>query len=414
MARVRSRLPFHIAAPMLGTLAAVLTGCQIGPGTLPVSSAHYSDAVRTAQSEQILVNLVRLRYRDQPVFLEVSSISTQFEIGASASVNGSVVESGPDTLGLGGAAQYAERPTITFGIMGGDKFERDMLEPVSINTIALLAESGWRVDRVLRLTVESLNGLRHASSASGPTPSAAPEYEDFLEAVALLQDLANRGLIEFEFELRNKVFSDPIPRTQLSGEDLIVAAREGIEFKRAGSGEDYQPVLEERQLVLRVRNGAEGDPDLERLRTLLALDPQLTRYEVVSRDDAEVDTFDARSNLSQIILDTRSLQGILYFLSQGVLPPMRDLDRGVVTDTRAEDGSRFNWDSLLSGLFAISCSDTRPGNAAVATRHRGAWFFIADDDESSKSTFLLLRHLFTLQSGERPAIKPVLTLPVGR
>ena len=93
---------------------------------------------------------------------------------------------------------------------------------------------------------------------------------------------------------------------------------------------------------------------------------------------------------------------------------MRDLDRGVVTDTRAEDGSRFNWDSLLSGLFAISCSDTRPGNAAVATRHRGAWFFIADDDESSKSTFLLLRHLFTLQSGERPAIKPVLTLPVGR
>ena len=48
MARVRSRLPFHIAAPMLGTLAAVLTGCQIGPGTLPVSSARRSRVVSFA------------------------------------------------------------------------------------------------------------------------------------------------------------------------------------------------------------------------------------------------------------------------------------------------------------------------------------------------------------------------------
>ena len=395
------------------SIAVGLGGCQIGPGTLPVSSAHYSDAVRVAQSEQILVNLVRLRYRDQPVFMEVTSISTQFEIGASASVNGSVVESGPDTLGIGGGLEYSERPTITFGIMGGDAFERDMLEPVSINTIALLAESGWRVDRVLRLTVESLNGLRHAATASGPTPSSAPEYAEFLEAVTLLQRLTNERVIEFEFELREETFSDPIPRTQLSGEDLIVAAREGIEFKRV-NGDDYQPVLEQRHLVLRVHRGREGSAGLARLRELLALDDSVTRYEVVSRDDAEVDTFDTRSNLRQIIVDTRSLQGILYYLSHGVEPAAGDLGRGVVTDTVTADGGRFDWDALLSGLFRVQHSGSRPRGAAVATKHRGAWFYIADDDESTKSTFLLLRHLFTLQSGERPAIKPVLTLPVGR
>jgi len=227
MIPARRQLARMFTFPLAAAGALVLVGCQIGPGALPVSSAHYSDAVRVAQSEQILVNLVRLRYRDQPVFMEVSSIATQFEFGASTSVNGSVVESGPDTLGLGAGVDYAERPTITFGIMGGDKFERDMLEPVSINTIALLAESGWRVDRVLRLTVEPLNGLSHARTASGPTPSAAPEYEGFLEAVSLLQTLVDAGLIEFEFELRERAFSDPIPRTQLSGEDLIIAAREG-------------------------------------------------------------------------------------------------------------------------------------------------------------------------------------------
>lgn len=407
-----------LRTPLLSmTIAAsaisVLSGCQIGPATLPVSSAHYSDAVRVAQSEQILVNLVRLRYYDQPIFLEVSSISTQFEFGASGSINGSIVESGPDTLGLGGGVDYAERPTISFGIMGGDKFERDLLEPVSINTIALVAESGWRVDRVLRLTVESLNGLKHASTASGPTPSSAPVYEEFLEAVSLLQQMASSGLIDFEFELREESFSDPIARSQLSGEDLLIAAEKGIEFKRVGGGDDVQPMIEERHLVLRVHPHAEGSGELQRLRNLLALDPALSRYEIVSQDDAEVDTFDQRENLSQIIVDTRSLQGILYYLSHGVRAPEADLERGVVTNTTAGDGSPFDWDSLLSGLIEIKHSEARPRNAAIATRHRGKWFYVADDDTSSKATLLLLRHLFTLQSGERPSIKPVLTLPVG-
>jgi len=140
----------------------------------------------------------------------------------------------------------------------------------------------------------------------------------------------------------------------------------------------------------------------------------MNRYEVVSRDDAHVDTFDRRADLTQVVVDTRSLQGILYYLSHGVRPPERDIERGVVTGTVDSEGARFDWDALLSGLFTIKHDERRPRDAAVATRHRGEWFYIADDDETSKSTFLLLRHLFTLQSGERPSVKPVLTLPVGR
>ncbi|MEO1009179.1 MAG: hypothetical protein AAFX79_11475 [Planctomycetota bacterium] len=395
-------------------LAAIaLAGCQFGPGTLAVSSAHYSDAVRIAQTEQLLINLVRLRYRDHPVYLSVTSISTQFEVGASASIDGSIVEAGADVLGLGGGIEYSERPTITFGILSGDEFEREILEPVSINTIALLADSGWRVDRVLRLTVESLNGLRHATSASGPTPSAAPEFRDFLEAVTLLQSLTEAGDVEFEFALREKAFSDPIPRSQISGDHLISAARQGIEFKRAGEGDDYRPTFEERRLVMRIRARAEDKANVARLRALLGLDPSLDHYDVVATDDAEQDPLLPRSDRTQLVLDTRSLQGVLYLLSQGVQPPDADLARRVVTQTRSEDGGVFQWSELLGGLFQISHSDSRPRDAAVAVRHRGVWFYIADHDETSKSTFLLLRHLFTLQSGERPSIRPVLTLPVG-
>ena len=135
--QTQSRLRITALCLVAGTLA----GCQIGPRTVPVSSAQYSDAVRIAQSEQLLVNLVRLRYRDHPVYLSVSSISTQFEIGGSASVNGTIPEGRDNTLGIGGGFDYAERPTITFGFLSGEAFERDMLEPISVNNIALLAVS---------------------------------------------------------------------------------------------------------------------------------------------------------------------------------------------------------------------------------------------------------------------------------
>jgi hypothetical protein len=68
----------------------------------------------------------------------------------------------------------------------------------------------------------------------------------------------------------------------------------------------------------------------------------------------------------------------------------------------------------MDDLFVIRTSEDRPERAAVAIRHRGYWFYVADDDASSKATFLLLHDLFSLQAGDVEETKPVLTLPVGR
>ena len=45
-------------------------------------------------------------------------------------------------------------------------------------------------------------------------------------------------------------------------------------------------------------------------------------------------------------------------------------------------------------------STSRPANAFVAVPYRGAWFYIADNDLESKSTFMLLTQLFNLQAGQ--------------
>lgn len=56
----------------------LLGGCQstpVGPRALRSSQHKYNQALIQNSDEQLLANIVRLRYRDNPMFLEVSTMS---------------------------------------------------------------------------------------------------------------------------------------------------------------------------------------------------------------------------------------------------------------------------------------------------------------------------------------------------
>ncbi len=433
-------------------LAVGIAGCQMGPSALKVGSAHYSEAVRSATSEQLLLNLVRLRYRDMPVFLNVASISTQFEFRSSGAISGSIVENGrssgnessitlgpagaasgtfdrstsdvaldPDTLGLNASAGYSEKPTITFSTLGGEEFQRRMLEPLEISAITLVAESGWRGDRILRMTVEGLNGLKNVPRASGPTPDdIAPEdFEQFREAVDLLTTLSQEGLIRFEFETRRHPISTTLPADKVTISDYISASEKNLGFTVTSKPAGLTLVASERELRLRVPRESD-DPRIAKLRDLLRLEElqpdssgRYDRYAVVALEDAAGQVEDKKPAIGQLAFNTRSLMGVLYYLSNGVEPPVEHERTRVVTVTRYKDGMPFDWSEVIGDLFRVQSSKWPPSRAAVAVRHRGYWFYIADNDETSKSTFLLLQQLFTLTAGEIETQKPTLTLPVG-
>ena len=61
--------------------AVVLAGCKsVGPRTIQGARFNYNEAIAHSWNQQLLLNLVRLRYRDTPFFLEVNSVSTQYSI----------------------------------------------------------------------------------------------------------------------------------------------------------------------------------------------------------------------------------------------------------------------------------------------------------------------------------------------
>jgi hypothetical protein len=348
---------------MIAVALMSLSGCAtLGSSAIQASRTEYNVVLRQTEDEQLLLNLVRLRYRDRVLFLEASAVNTQFTFGGSAEASTAF---GPNAelYGLGGRITVEEKPTVTYTPLQGANFVERVLSPIKLETLLLLNGSGWSSERIFRTCLQQMNGARNAPTASGPTPDDAPEYEAFLRATRLFRLLQKQNMIS--------------GARQADGTGML------LEFAaEAGDLPEYQELMQ-----------------------ILELDPGKRTYQFkTGLDRDEPDAFAVR---------TRSFAGVMYFLSQSVEVPARDIEAGRVTVTRDKAGEPFDWNLVTDGLMRIRSDDAYPKNAAVAVFYRGSWFYIDDSDLESKSTFSLLGQVFALQSGNVKSMTPVLTLPVG-
>jgi hypothetical protein len=355
-------------------------GCATaGPRAINAGRFDYNQAIINTRNEQMLANLVRLRYRDPPFFLDIASVSTQYSLGGEldAAVAGIAEE---NAAGLGAKFTYEERPTITYLPLQGLDFADRVMRPIPMEAIILLTASGWKMDRLLRCCVQRVNDVWNAPRASGPTPAKEPEYKDFLEVARILDRLDHERATAIRFRR--------------------LGAADG------GGQTDVKAQAGEIELRLHFLENEQTAGDVERLKQLLGLDPDLDEFRLTTNP-----TF---RKSDEIALFPRSMMATMSYLSQAVEPPQRDVDAGRVTVTRRADGSVFHWSEMTGGLFRILSSADAPPNAFVRVNYRNAWFYIDDSDLDSKSTFTLLDTLFQLQAGGAQGGVPMLTLPVGQ
>jgi hypothetical protein len=165
----------------------------------PVS---YNEAVKQVTEEELLLNLVRLRYNDDFIHLDMSSVTAQYELDAAA-------EARPffgfaSSVGLGffrsvvlpdAAVTTVNRPTLTMVPLNDPATVRRLFRPGTVEEILFLAETSWPIATICRLYVESLNGVPNAPSASGPTRAFVPQFREFQRVVELLQVLQDSAEI---------------------------------------------------------------------------------------------------------------------------------------------------------------------------------------------------------------------------
>lgn len=392
-----------VASAMGGSIA----GCVLGPAALEMSRVRYNEVIQKTTDEQLLLNLVRLRYREAPSFLEVGSVSTQFSFGQSANATGTIHEGpsslNPGRLDLRAGINYEERPTVTFTPLQGKDFVRKLLSTLQPDVVVLLSRSGWSIDRVLRVTVQAMNGLDNASSASGPTPATAPRFEEFARVSRSFRKLQEEGLLKLGYESHKTDLLTPIPADRVSLSEVVDAAAKGFALRYTDAGRSVIVTGSSPVLVWRIPPKAVDHPQVRAIVERLKLPPGRSRYVIGTGSNDGTD----------IRFSMRSLMGTLFYLSQAVEVPQQHTDEGIVTQTHDRNKQPFDWGRVTGDLLRVRWHPSRPARAAVAIQHRGGWYYIDDADLPTKSTFVLLGQLFALQAGGIETTAPVLTLPIG-
>jgi len=196
---------------VLAVTVLLLTGCaQLGPELVKAGRNDYNIVLQQTEDEETILNLVRVRYGDRPMFFDVNSVSTSFTWSQNVGASGTILEYGGsdiqrNNLSVRGDLQYTERPTITYTPLGGKDFVKSVLTPADLDTLILLSNSGWSIERLLRLMANRMNGLPNAPRASGPTPGDPPIYKKFNQASKQMRQLQKRGMLRLGYQkIENK------------------------------------------------------------------------------------------------------------------------------------------------------------------------------------------------------------------
>src|SRR5215475_14437313 len=234
----------------------VAAGCPtFGPRALEQTRLHYNEAVKRTTEEQLLLNIVRLRYTDTPSSLAVSAIAAQFERSFSLQLTPFFVAGNdasfaavlPQVLGLG-----ADRPTVSLTPLDDQEFTRKLFTPLPLDGVIYLAKTTWPIATVFRLYLENLNWVSNAQTASGPTPKQAPVVAEFLHGMTVLQLLQDRAEIVFGVDEREERLGGPLPATAISARDVVEAAKNGYEYRPDDQGATWTLIRKNSQPVLRV------------------------------------------------------------------------------------------------------------------------------------------------------------------
>jgi len=343
----------HARAALLGALALVAGCTSVPPGRITADRMDYGQVIVESWKRQTLLNVVRMRYGDAPVFLDVASVINSYSLTGKANAAASFPSAtDPNVFSLGAEGTWSNTPTVTYQPLLGDRFTRSMLHPIPPAAIFQMLQAGWGAELVMTTALNSINGLRNDSFE-------AVGDRGFAEVVAAVARIQGSGGLGVRVESRK------------DGSAIVFVLRRG------------EPDAARRE-------------DLRRIKELLMLDDAAAEVEVtyglLPRNNREV------------ALLTRSMLEIMLNVGIGIDLPAAHVTDGRAMPWRDKAGANVVPVRIRSGPAA-------PANTYAAVPYKDSWYWIEDTDITSKRTFTFLMILFSLaETGQAPAA-PVVTVP---
>ena len=348
-----------------------VTGCtSIGPNSVPRDRFDYNQAISDSWKEQTLLNIVKLRYADMPLFVEVASIVSGYTLESSVNLGAKVFDGGSaaefgtaNSATIGGSGKYTDRPTITYAPITGSNFNKTFMTPIPPSAVLFMIQAGWPAELVLPITVDAINGQR-AQRSSGLGKRSGEE--SFYRVVELFKVLQSGGAM-------------------------------GMRVTKTDSMQDSTVIVIRQQNV-----SAEISAAAEELANLLDIRRGASEYTISFGEVARNDT--------ELAMLTRSTLAIMVELASQVRVPAIHVEEGRTMSSLTDGESA---DTEQRRLIDIRSGVERPTDDFVAVKYREHWFWIDDRDFKSKRVFAYLMLLFSLtESGGKEGL-PLVTIPAG-
>lgn len=348
---------------LAGCILVGFSGCaSFGPQSMDRDRFDYINAIASSWKQQTLLNIVKMRYADTPIFLEVGQIISGYQLEGTIAMGGSLSSSSAygDIFSLGTTGRYTDRPTITYTPMTGSHFMHVLLTPIPPPALFMVIEQGWPVDLLFQIGVQKINGVSNGMGGLRGYPPD-PDFVRLLEALQRLQASRVIGL-----------------RVEMSQESKQIGTIMTISKKN---------------LPLEIQ------ADRELVRKLLGLRHDQQEFKIIYGGISDKDDV--------IAVQTRSGLQILKELGADVQVPSTHIaERRTYPPVSESSGIG----SSLQPLLRIHADKSRPIDVFAAVKYNDYWYWIDNRDFKSKGVFTFLMIIMTLAEKEEKIQPPIVTI----
>lgn len=180
-----------------------LSGC-VSPIALNRAVGAYDEAITSAASKQLLMNIARAHHHQPIHFTGVSNVAATFNFSFSAGGTPALGGlAGPVLMPIFGGS-VAENPTISIVPIEGEEFTKRLLTPFQQSKLTLLLRQRFDVDHLIRLMAQEVR-LNHSDQkiTYRNTPADRAGYEMFRRValhLSAIQDLNHLYAEPLNFE----------------------------------------------------------------------------------------------------------------------------------------------------------------------------------------------------------------------
>jgi len=223
-------------------------GCAIANRAIQTDFTAFNSVVQYNQSQQMLLNIVRIHFRESPEFLQAASLSASYE---STSVTGAGIAGwGAPSYPTAGAANisytFATKPTITYTPIDGKNFVQQFLYKITPDTCSLLIDAGWPIKKLGDLLIDRVDLKNGEALVNKPTSSTYPMFKKWIRSI---QDAQSADQLEIRAMSNGIVIHTPLEDRSVNDihfrslADVMFVAAKNVEtpasqksFARDGDG----------------------------------------------------------------------------------------------------------------------------------------------------------------------------------